>query len=272
MSEALTLTQTLAKFNLADSVIQEMAESAAFLSIANVDDSEGLKAVHDARMTVRATRLEIDRVRVRLKKPSLERGQAIDAEANRLTGLVRPIEEGLHSQEKVIQAEKDRLKAEAQARIETLRARRMTAFRAVQHVPSADDVATMDEPSFEAELAAATEEFEEAEAFRLAEEEERQEKLRAERAERQAAQEQIDRDRAELREAQARLEMDRAAVEAAKAPIVVDPPADSPAAKVRLFADMVLTLDVPEGPHRQSITRILEDASDAIIGLVENAD
>lgn len=106
----------------ADAAIAEIASQYMQMKIQGIDDREGFKAVHDARMVVKGTRVEIEKTRKEMKADALEWGRRVDAEARRLTSLLEPIEAHLQAEEDRIIAEKEairnaaKLKAEAEAR------------------------------------------------------------------------------------------------------------------------------------------------------------
>lgn len=112
----------LRKFSPSDAAIARMAEQYMPLTIRGVNDAAGFKQVHEARMVVKAHRVEVEKTRKALKADALEYGRRVDSEAKRLAGLLEPIEAHLEAEEKRIQDEKDRiknaarLKAEAEAR------------------------------------------------------------------------------------------------------------------------------------------------------------
>jgi len=77
----------IAKFNLPDTAIALMATAYLPLTIADVNDTEGFKAVHEARMVVKSKRVDVEKVRKELKADALEYGRKVDAEAKRI-GLI----------------------------------------------------------------------------------------------------------------------------------------------------------------------------------------
>ena len=102
------------RFSIADTTIAAWAHEYMGLTIAGVNDSKGLKAVHDARMVVKNQRVEVEKRRKELKADALKWGQAVDAEARRLTSLMEPIETHLEQQEEAIAAEKERIRQKAE--------------------------------------------------------------------------------------------------------------------------------------------------------------
>ncbi|MDD2657782.1 MAG: hypothetical protein PHD04_03955 [Candidatus Pacebacteria bacterium] len=87
---------------VADAVIAQMSEKYLPLKIKGLDDKAGYKAVHDARMVVKDTRVKVEKKRKELKEDALRYGQAIDKEANRIKGLLEPVEAHLTEEEKAV--------------------------------------------------------------------------------------------------------------------------------------------------------------------------
>lgn len=106
------LKQELQKFNVTDIVIADMKEKFMPLTVSSLDDKEGLKAVHDARMLVKGKRVEVEKVRKDLNADALSWQKAVNEEAKRITGLLEPIESHLEAQEDKIKKEKERIEKE----------------------------------------------------------------------------------------------------------------------------------------------------------------
>ena len=126
----------LQKFNIADAVIAKMSAEYLPLKVKGLDDKEGLKKVHDARMVIVKKRGDVERKRKELIASSVAFGQAVDGEAKRITALLLPIETHLENEESIIEREKERLRLEAeeealkklQARIERLKVYNYTMY------------------------------------------------------------------------------------------------------------------------------------------------
>lgn len=97
-----------------DSAIQTMRDIYLPMRISGVDDAQGFKDVHEARMLVKNKRCEVEALRVKLKEAPLRLCQKIDAEANRIKGMLKPIEDHLEGEEHRIVAERARIKREAE--------------------------------------------------------------------------------------------------------------------------------------------------------------
>ena len=197
-------------YAITDATIAEWADRYMALRVDGVDDSEGLKTVHEARMAVKRTRVGIEHRRKELKAEALEYGRVVDTEARRLTAMISPVEEHLQAEESRVTEERARLKAEkiereraeVQARVDELAEHGATvAFHAVAAMSSDEYYAAVhaaekaQQDKCEAEAAA--------EAERA--------KLQAEAdARHHAEQEQLDRERAQAEAERAKLQDERA--------------------------------------------------------------
>lgn len=203
--QALTLPGAIemipAAYNIADAKIDEMRERFMPMRIVSNDDA---KQVHAARMIVKNTRVAIEKKRKELKADALTYGNAVDAEAKRLTALLSPIEAHLESEqteheaklEKIKQAAEEARRAKLQARVEQLRAVGSNALPM--------DVEPMSDEKFAEVLAATTEQWNAAQAAKAAEEE----RARI-AAEERRAQEAAERKQREIEAAEQRAELAR---------------------------------------------------------------
>jgi hypothetical protein len=92
--------------------IAELSKKYMPLKINGLEDKKGYEAVHAARMDVVKRRTAVEKKRKELKADALKFGQAVDAEAKRITALLHPIENHLESEESAIVQEKARIAAE----------------------------------------------------------------------------------------------------------------------------------------------------------------
>lgn len=204
------------RYPVTDAVIADLKSKFASLDIAGVEDKKGYAQVHDARMTVRNLRTDVERKRKALKEDSLEYGRKVDAEAKRITKLLEEIETPLEAKEKAIDAELERIKQEKQREKDAMIQRRIDALTAVGHPVNLSEIAQMNETVFQMVLKTATEAFEERERLRiaaeaaLAEKRAEEERKAKEEAEAKAAAEKAERER--LAAENARLEAQRAAL------------------------------------------------------------
>lgn len=211
-------------FPVADQAIAEMRDKYMPLRIAGVNDKAGYVMVRQARIEVKEKRCAVENRRKELKADALEWGRKVDAEAKRLTSLLTPIEEHLDAQEKAHDAEKERIKREAEESQRRKLQARVTAMQQCRATVDLFKIQQMGDAEFDAALQAAIEsdqrrrdqeeadriererleaERREAEELRMAEAREKQlleaERLAAERAE-------LDRQRKEQAEAQAKID------------------------------------------------------------------
>lgn len=209
----------LIKFHVADAAIAELSAKYAPLKVNGVHDQAGLAAVHEARMTVKGLRVDVEKTRVALKADALEYGRKVDAEAKRLIGLLTPIESRLEEEETAVAREKERMKEEERRKKQAALQVRIDALDACRAFANATAVAEMSEEQFAAFLKEAQAKYQQkladdAEAERLrraedarlaAEREELQRQREAQEAEAKAR-----REAAEKREAEMRAELAKA--------------------------------------------------------------
>lgn len=106
----------LAEFRKQDAAIAKLAEQYLPLKINGLEDRDGFKAVHEARMIVKNTRVSVEKKRVELKADALAYGRAVDTEAKRLTELLEPIESHLSAEEDAVVQERERIRRAAEER------------------------------------------------------------------------------------------------------------------------------------------------------------
>lgn len=207
------------KFVPTDTAIAELRDRYMALKVNGIDDKEGLKAVHDARMIVKGKRVEVEKMRKQLKADALEYGRKVDAEAKRITALLQPIEDHLQHEEDIVKREQERIAAEEAARKAAITKDRLEKLAAVGAHAFPTEAQMWTDEDFEDELKKATDVFN---AKTAAEEAER--KARAEEAERNRIEaERLAEERRKMEEAQAEqrriaemLERQRAEIEAEK--------------------------------------------------------
>jgi hypothetical protein len=111
-----TIKQELQKYNVTDAAIAKLGDDYMALAVKDANDTPGYEIVKRARIDIKKRRVEVEKTRVTLKAESLEYGRRVDGEAKRITALLEPIEKHLIGQEKIVEDEKARLKAEAEAK------------------------------------------------------------------------------------------------------------------------------------------------------------
>ncbi len=146
--------KALEEFKRGDVALLALVEKHKGKKIAGIEDRAGLRAVHEARMELKAARVNIEKDRKGLKEVAIKFGNAVDTEAKRLTAIVVPLEDDYERQESAIGLEKDRIKlAEEKARRERVQVR-INAF-VLLGVAMPADLDTMTDEDFQASYAQA---------------------------------------------------------------------------------------------------------------------
>jgi len=201
-------------------------------------------------MNIKGKRVEVEKTRKKLKEDALEYGRAVDGEAKRITALLAPIETYLESQEKIIDDEKARIKADAAA-VEAARVQARTdklydmglisrngniclSFTAEGYVPEAIVKTCPDEQfeeicaKFQISVDAENARIEKEKADKLAEEE----RMAKARVEQEAEAKRLEVIAKEQADAAAKIKADQLEIEVAKQRIV-----DEEKAKLKAIAD-----------------------------------
>lgn len=119
-----TQEQSLALLSPYETRVAALVAETKDLTIQGVEDKEGLKAAHEARMELKAVRVEIDKTRKEMIAPALDWQRKVNDLAKDLTNQIQPIEKRLQDEEDKIKAEKKRLKEEQErARLRKLQER-----------------------------------------------------------------------------------------------------------------------------------------------------
>lgn len=111
----------------------------------DVTDSKGMVAAKAARAELRGYRVALEKTRVEIKAPALQRSRDIDSEAKRITAEIEALEDPISGQIKAEEDRKAHEKAEAE-RIERERVEAINArFDALKALPLQAATATADE-------------------------------------------------------------------------------------------------------------------------------
>ena len=181
-----------------DSNISGLSDKYLGLKINGISDTKGLAACKDAKKKCVEVRNLIESSRVELKKPHLEMGRKIDAEAKRLQELLEPTESYLTHQ---IETVEKSLKKIEQERLDRLYLKRKNELDAINLTLPEASVRAMTDEEFANLIERSLAEFEEKmELSRLHAEEQR--KLEAERAKQQAEADRLAAERAEMQRKQ----------------------------------------------------------------------
>jgi hypothetical protein len=111
-----TIKRELQKYNVTDAAIAKLNAEYMSLAVKDANDKQGYEVCKAARIDIKKRRVEVEKTRVILKAESLEYGRRVDGEAKRITALLEPIEIHLIGQEKIVDDEKARIKAEEEAK------------------------------------------------------------------------------------------------------------------------------------------------------------
>lgn len=217
--------------------LEALAEESKGLTIAGIDDKEGMKLVSEKRKALKAERVALQKQGKEMRDGLTQMSRQISEKEKELVSIIEPTEKELLAEEKRIEDEKERIRQEEIAKEEARIQIRIDALAKYGFQIDYADIKSMSDETFDKYLDAAKiqhekEEAEKAEAERLRleqEEKERQEKeaeqkrLEAERAElEKLRQEQADREAKIKAEQEAiaaekkRIEDEKAAIEAAK--------------------------------------------------------
>lgn len=214
------INQGLQHFNSVKAVLEEMANSYRDLTIEGIDDKAGFKKVSEARKDLKAKRVELTKQGKSMRDGLTQINRFIKSKEDELVGIIAPVEEKLQEEENRIEAEKERIRLEAEVRERArIQARVDTLLQYGRQVDIAELTSLSDE-TFELLVAKAKEEFEveqeekrRKEEERLAEERRMEEERERLRKEHQALEE----ERRKIREEQEKIEAEKRAIEEAKA-------------------------------------------------------
>lgn len=187
---------------------EKWREAAAKIVVKDGDDREGITKARNARLALKAIRVNGEKTRKKLKEESLRTGKAIDAVANVLKFLIVPIENRLDDQEKIAERQAEAKRA---AILEDRRVAINVAGLAAYH--TAESFASLDDDQFAESIAAlklSNEQREKREAEEAARDAAEKERLIAEAAEaNKKAAEEAEARRKEKAEADAKLVEER---------------------------------------------------------------
>jgi hypothetical protein len=97
------------KFDPNKEALQTMVQGMNNLSINSIDDKEGYKAVHEARMELKRTRVQIKKVGKGLRDDAVKFQKAVIAKEKELVAIIEPTEKELESKQRAIDEEKEML-------------------------------------------------------------------------------------------------------------------------------------------------------------------
>lgn len=242
----------LITYSPTDAAITKMEEAYGKLKVRGIDDTNGYKICHEARMDVKSQRVGVEGRRKELKIESLTFGRKVDSRAREISMRLTGIETHLREQQDIVDNEKQRIKDEEERKAQEKLDGRIVLLQKYDCVLSVSELERMDDDEFNDLADKVREAFEQEKAERIAEEEqlekerqaeqERIQKLEIERAEQdkkiaeqekenqklradaevkrqadqKAAQKKLDAERKEREEENRKLQADIAAREAAE--------------------------------------------------------
>ena len=101
----------------------------------DVTDAKTMKLAKEARAEIKGYRVALEKCRVEIKAPALERCRAIDADAKRITAELLALEEPIDAQIKAEETRKERERAEAEERERQRVAAINARFDAIKALP-----------------------------------------------------------------------------------------------------------------------------------------
>jgi hypothetical protein len=181
----------------------EWSEKAKTLIVTDVSQTREMAMARQARLALREIRIEADKVRKTLKEDSLRYGRAVQGVYNVIEYLIKPTEEYLEQQEKFVELQEAKRKAELKA------VREMELQPLIEFVPYGINLSDMAEPDYQKLLNGAKLQMQqkmEEEAREKAAEEAR---VKAEKEEQERIRQENERLRKEAEEKERQLEEER---------------------------------------------------------------
>jgi len=122
------INKAIQQYGVTDMYISDLREGLRGLTIAGISDKDGYEVVRKSIAMVRELRSSVEKKRNELNRNAIDYKKAVDEEAKRITGLLIEIEAPLKQQKEFIDAEKERIKAEEEARKHQVFVSRTTAL------------------------------------------------------------------------------------------------------------------------------------------------
>jgi len=149
----------LVKFSVEEATIAGWKEEYCALTINGADDKDGYTTVHEARMLVKGTRVEIEHSRTGYNKKAQLHINGVNAEAQRLTALMKPIETYLEEEEGKYNEAKAAIKEEADRKKQAQLQDRINRLAELNVTLPVFDVEKMTDVEFYSKLKHAKEDF-----------------------------------------------------------------------------------------------------------------
>ncbi len=181
-NEVTTTIEEYSKTNAALAVLRQRYEQATY----DVTTKAGLAEAVKARAELRGYRVELEKIRVRLKAPALKRTQEIDSEARRITAALTALEDPIDAQIKAEETRKENERLAAERAEQERIAAEERARREAEESKLAAERTEIARRQAELDKAEAERVAKEREAQRLIDEQARQARLKVEEEERAA--------------------------------------------------------------------------------------
>jgi colicin import membrane protein len=105
----------IAPFDSFKAEVERLKVTAETLTVSRVDDKAGMKLARATRLALRDVRIAVEHRRKELGEEHLKAKQKVDGDAKALKDAIEPLEARLEDQEKFIEREEARIRAEKQA-------------------------------------------------------------------------------------------------------------------------------------------------------------
>lgn len=182
-------TKEVVKYDITTAEIEKMKSVYMDLVITDLKDEDQFNSVKDARLVVKGKRCAVENRRKELKADALAWGKKVDTEANRIKGLLEPIETHLQNEENKVIEEQKRNEAEEKERQRKITQGRIDELLKVECVMPFMEVATLTDEEYADLLQGKTQEWEaeqEKKAKEVAERKAEEERLAKQKAEQDA--------------------------------------------------------------------------------------
>lgn len=148
------------KYNVNEAEIAKMSDIYMQLTVDGIEDTEGMAAVHSAKMVLVKHRTAITKLRLSTNATAQAFIKTNNTNAKKLIDLMAPIEDFLKGEESKVIDELERIKKEKEAKEKIIIQRRVDALFAVNVVLPFFDVACMTDDEYELKLDAGRAELE----------------------------------------------------------------------------------------------------------------
>ena len=122
---------------------EEWKQKASELVVTDISQVTEMKLAREARLALKEIRINADKKRVELKEDSLKYGKAVQGVYNFIEGKIKPIEKYLEEQEKFVEIQESKRKAELKA----IRQEKLNPY--MMFVPYGLDLGELSEEDFE---------------------------------------------------------------------------------------------------------------------------